>query len=137
MDALPLIAVHWLHVSFGVFWLGSILFGRGVLFPALRTLPESTESAVRDALVAGRSRQITTVVAIGTVTLGLIRGFLDGVFQRLLTPYGVTYLAAAVIGTAMVVWLLSPWLKTPLFSRLYVAGFGVMFTLMVAMRFGY
>jgi hypothetical protein len=76
-------------------------------------------------------------LATGTVGLGILRGVVIGVHERLDTAYGLTYLAALVIGLAMLVWLLVPWLKQPIFGKLYVAGFPLMFSLMVAMRFGW
>jgi hypothetical protein len=137
VDTAVVIVVHGLHVFSGVFWLGTVLFTRGMLFPALRELPGNTDAVVRGALVSDRNRRITYTVATATVGLGLLRGILDGVFGRLTTTYGLTYLTAAIVGLAMLAWLTGPWLKTPLFAKLYVCGFFVMFSLMVAMRFGY
>jgi hypothetical protein len=50
----------------------------------------------------------------------------------------MTYLAALVIGVLMVSYVTIGWPPDrPLYQKLYIAGFPVMFTLMVAMRFGY
>ena len=137
MSQAIVIVVHWAHVACAVYWLGSVLFTRIALFPTLAELPEGYETAVRDALVSPRNRRITIAAAGATVVLGIVRGLLDGVVNRLGTAYGATYLAATLIGLVMLAWIAGPWLKTPLFARLYVAGFPIMFTLMVLMRFGY
>jgi uncharacterized membrane protein len=129
--------IHWLHVFCGIFWFGTILFTRVMLFPALRAAGGTLEADVRATLVQGRTRTITVWLATGTVGLGILRGVVIGVHERLDTAYGLTYLAALVIGLAMLVWLLVPWLKQPIFGKLYVAGFPLMFSLMVAMRFGW
>ncbi|HXF36950.1 MAG TPA: hypothetical protein VNO17_07190 [Actinomycetota bacterium] len=136
-ETLLVMVVHWLHVLCGAFWFGTVLFTRIVLFPVLRTLPSDEEANVRAGLVGGRARAISVTVATATVVLGIVRGAVSHAFADLSSPYGLTFLAALLIGLAMLVWLVTPWLKTPAFARLYVAGFPVMFTLMVAMRFGY
>jgi uncharacterized membrane protein len=136
MEVLATAVVHWLHVLFGVYWFGTILFSRLVLFPALRRMPEH-EGAVRQALVEGPARRLTLVAATGTVFLGILRGAMTGVFSDLTSAYGLTYLASLVIGLAMWSFIVLGFPKGPTWGRLYVAGFPVMFTLMVAMRFGY
>ncbi len=130
-------AVHWLHVMFAIYWFGTILFTRLVLFPALRRIPEH-DGPVRAALVGDTARRLTVVASTGTVALGILRGTLNGVWSDLASPYGLTYLAALAIGLVMLSYITIGWPRgRPIYSRLYVAGFPVMFTLMVAMRFGY
>ena len=136
MDLVVIAAVHWIHVFLGIFWFGTILYSRLILFPAFRTLPKETETAVRRAMVSGNARRYTYVFAFGTVIFGVIRGALTGVFSQLDTAYGITYLAALVIGVAMLLFNFAPGVSHPIFRKLYVAGFPVMFTLMVLMRFG-
>jgi uncharacterized membrane protein len=134
---IALAVVQWLHVILAVYWFGTILFTRMVLFPALRQIPEH-ESAVRKQLVVGPSRRLTMIASTGTVALGILRGALTGVWSSLGTAYGVTYLTALVIGVLMASFVTIGWPPDrPIFQKLYVAGFPVMFTLMVAMRFGY
>ena len=137
MDLVVLGVVHWLHVFFGVFWFGTILYTRLILFPSLRTLPQEQEQAVRQAMVTGRAGRFTMLFAYGTVSMGILRGAMGGVFGRLDTPYGITYVAALVIGVVMVVYLFAPlpW-RHPVLPKLYVWAFPVMFSLMVLMRFG-
>jgi len=60
-----------------------------------------------------------------------------GVFTELGTAYGVTYLAALALGALMLAFNFLPWFRAPIYRQLYVAGFPVMFTLMVLMRFGF
>lgn len=137
---LLIIAVQWIHVFFATWWFGSILVSRLTLFPALRRLGPETESAVRGELVRGSNRRWTIVMAGGTVLFGALRGVLGGVLDRLGEPYGITYLASLLIGVAMFSWIAFPLpaaLRRDFLSRAYVAGFPVMFTLMILMRFGY
>ena len=136
MDLLVVGIVHWIHVFLGIFWFGTILYSRLILFPAFRTLPKETEAAVRRAMVSGNARNYTYVFAFGTVIFGIIRGAMTGVFSQLDTAYGITYLAALFIGVAMLAFNFAPGFGHPIFRTLYVAGFPVMFTLMVLMRFG-
>ncbi|TMC55235.1 MAG: hypothetical protein E6J19_13505 [Chloroflexi bacterium] len=129
--------VQWLHVIFAIYWFGTILFTRMVLFPTLRRIPEH-ETAVRTEMVVGPARRLTIIASTGTVALGILRGALTGVWSDLATPYGITYLGALVIGLLMVSYITIGWPNgRPVYGKLYVAGFPVMFTLMVAMRFGY
>ena len=138
MEPLVIGVVHWLHVFFGVFWFGTILYTRLILFPSLKTLPQSQEQAGRQAMLSGRGRRFTLLFAYGTVIVGIIRGAITGVFARLDTAYGLTYLAALTLGVVMLVYLFAPLpFKHPMLPKLYVWAFPVMFTLMVLMRFGY
>ena len=52
------------------------------------------------------------------------------------TLYGTTYLVALAIGIFMIGLLYAPWFRAPIWRKVYVGGFPVMFTLMVLMRFG-
>ena len=137
MELIVVGVVHWLHVFFGVFWFGTILYTRLILFPSLRTLPQEQEQAVRQAMLAGRAGRFTMLFAYGTVSMGILRGAMGGAFARLDTPYGITYLVALVVGVVMVIYLFAPlpW-RHPVLPKLYVWAFPVMFSLMVLMRFG-
>ena len=136
MDPLVVGIVHWGHVVLGIFWFGTILYTRIVLFPALATLPPDTYAAARKAMVSGNAQTWTRIFSYGTVALGAIRGALTGVFGQLDTAYGLTYLAALAIGVFMILLLYAPWFRAPIWRKVYVGGFPVMFTLMVLMRFG-
>ena len=136
MDVIAIAVVHWLHVICAVYWFGTILFTRLVLFPSLARIPEH-EPAVRKALVEGPSRRLTIVAATGTVGLGILRGVMSGALSDLTSPYGLTFLVALLIGLVMLSFITIGFPKGPAWGKLYVAGFPIMFTLMVAMRFGY
>jgi len=136
MDPLVVGVIHWVHVLLGIFWFGTILYTRLVLGPALGTLPKDTQAAVRRAMVSGNARRYTYLFSYGTVIAGIVRGAVTGVFGQLDTAYGVTYLAALAVGVAMLAFNFAPGFEHPIFRKLYVGGFPVMFTLMVLMRFG-
>lgn len=136
MDPLVVGIVHWLHVFLGIFWFGTILYTRIVLFPAFQTLPPDTVATVRKAMVSGNAQMWTRIFSYGTVVFGIIRGAMTGVFARLDTAYGITYLIALAVGVFMLALLYAPVFGAPIWRTVYVAGFPVMFTLMVLMRFG-
>ncbi len=135
MDPFVVGLVHWIHVFFGVFWFGTVLYPRLVLFPALRTLPDDQYQAARRVMVSGNARRWTYTFAYGTIVFGILRGAVNGIFAQLDTAYGVTYLAALVLGVFMLVINFGPW-SHPWLPTLFVWSFPVMFTLMVLMRFG-
>lgn len=133
-----LIALQWLHVFFAIWWFGSILVTRMSLWPALRRLGPETEGAVRREM--GMQRWATPLMSGGTVLLGAVRGAMAGAFDRLSEPYGLTYLAALVIGVVMVIWVNFPLPAPPytdFWRRACVGLFPLMLTLMILMRFGY
>lgn len=101
--------IHSIHVFFGVFWFGTVLYTRLVLFPVLRTLPEEQYQAARRAMVSGNARRWTFTFGYGTVIFGILRGAVNGVFAQLDTPYGLTYLAALLLGVFMLVINFGPW----------------------------
>jgi hypothetical protein len=86
---------------------------------------------------SGRARYITVVTATATVTLGILRGIAGGVLGELDSLYGRTWLAALAIGMFM---MLSIWTRGyggRVHGLLWNGLFLVIFTLMIAMRFGY
>ncbi len=135
MDPLVVGAIHWIHVFLGIFWFGTILYSRLVLGPVYRTLPEDVVSVIRRQMVTGNARRWTYTFSYGTVIFGIIRGAATGVFAQLDTAYGITYLAALVIGVLMLALNFSPFFPQPIWRKAYVAGFPVRFTLMVPVRF--
>ena len=137
MDPLVVGIVHWVHVFLGIFWFGTILYTRVILFPLMKNIPAEHVKAVRGAMVGDPdARRWTYIFSYGTVIMGTIRGAVSGVFGDLASPYGVTYLAALAIGVFMLALNFSPFFRAPIWRNVYVAGFPVMFTLMVFMRFG-
>ena len=156
MSMWVLIGLQWLHVLGGIFWFGSALFGLSVLAPVLQSLPAEMQRAVTGPLAAATDRVIIPA-AVMTILLGAIRGIAAGVLFQLGTPYGITWLAALLIGVGLIVWALAvtgPATRTlrqlepgPAYAaalrRAIVVGlvelatFFVLFSLMIAMRFGY
>ncbi|MGH9245874.1 MAG: hypothetical protein ACRD29_16455 [Acidimicrobiales bacterium] len=137
VDQRVLFVIHWLHVFLGVYWIGTVMYTRTQLFPSLRTLPPDHDAAVRSALVTGRNRRLNAWIAIATVGLGLLRGLLARALDDPTSSYGMTFLASAVLGLAMVVFLVAPGPRGPLLRKVYVAAFPVIFTFMILMRFGW
>ena len=122
---------------FGVFWFGSQIYLDLTIKPAIARLPPDAAAQMQSALGSGTARRITVVTATGTVLLGALRGLAGGALDMLDTAYGITWLAAFAIGFVM---MLSIWtrgfggrIRTPVWYALFF----VMFTLMIAMRFGY
>jgi hypothetical protein len=132
-----IIALQFLHVLFGIFWFGSQMYFDLTIKPHIATLPDGVREEFSNGLGTGLARRITVITATGTVLLGALRGIAGGVLDVLGTAYGLTWLAAFAIGTVM---MLSIWtrgfggrIRTPVWYALFL----VMFSLMIAMRFGY
>jgi uncharacterized membrane protein len=126
------LALQGLHLLCATLWLGSLVYTEWILWPHLRELGlESLRAKLRSI----RMRQKMGIAIVGTLVTGYARGAVDGVFDRLMTPYGVLFLVAAILVTASVVW----WLMFPTRDRklgwhLYYASFVPVFVLMIAMR---
>lgn len=122
---------------FAIFWLGSQLYLDLVLRGAIAKLPPEHRDTMQAELGTGRARRITVISSTGTVLLGMLRGIADGVLDRLDTAYGLTYLAALVLGLIMVGSIWTRGYGGRYTGPLWIGSFLLMFTLMVAMRFGY
>jgi uncharacterized membrane protein len=131
------ILLQWLHVLFAIFWFGSQMYSDLSLRPAMSKLPPEATAPLQQALGIGTARRITVVVATGTVLLGTLRGIIGGVLGVLDTAYGLTWLAALAIGMFMVFSIWTRGFGGRIHSLLWNGLFVVMFTLMIAMRFGY
>jgi uncharacterized membrane protein len=129
--------LQWLHVIFGVFWYGSQLYLDLTIKPAIAKLPPESAAIMQRAMGTGIARRITVVTATGTVVLGALRGIAGGVLDVLDTPYGLTYLAALAIGTFMALSIYTRGFGGRVRPPLWHSLFLVMFSLMIAMRFGY
>ena len=141
MPPIVLAVIQWMHVFCAIWWFGSILVSRVETWPAYRIVGPEIEAKMRAAeRQASRGRLYTAIQSFGTIGLGILRGVLGGALGRFDEPYGWTWLAALILGLVMLGWL---WLPipdgryTPLGRKLYVAAFPTIFTLMIAMRFGY
>ena len=150
-----LIAVQWLHVLGGIFWFGSALTNHVVVVPAIKTQPPDSER-VWFRSYSARYGQIIAIVAGTTIILGIVRGLVGGVWSVLGSPYGLTWIASMFLGiglafvgarlvgpTAGSLATAEPAGYAARLARLTVLGrvelglFLVLFTLMIAMRFGY
>jgi hypothetical protein len=150
-----LFALHWLHVGFAIFWFGVSLAINFLIIPAAKLLPEGEQANWWKAF-AQASGPIFGAAAGGTMLFGIARGIDGGVLSALGTPYGVTWVVAIVLTVALGVWgarmtgpaaarlasstaadVASNLVKITRIGRLELGGFFAIFTLMIAMRFGY
>ena len=151
-----LIALQWLHILAGIFWFGSAMTVHIIAFPAFRKFPPETRRAIIEAYAARYGRLVGAVAGL-TILLGVLRGLVGGVLSVLTAPYGLTWLAAIVLAVAIAAFegaRLSPTVgkliaaggaeqiqaldeRLEAYGRIELVGFLVLFSLMIAMRFGY
>ena len=155
------IVVQWVHVLGGIFWFGGALFSNFVLIPAAQRLPLDAQRRLGLTLFE-RGDRVVVPIALATIVLGLVRGTVFGPLKSLDalgTTYGITFLVglvAAVTTFGLGITLGrrgraiysddSLWarpgaagdaLKSVLpLALLELAGFFVVFTTMILMRFG-
>jgi uncharacterized membrane protein len=129
--------LQWVHVLFAIFWFGSALYAWVVIWPEAQKLPDEPQANLMLSLRTGRARKLTVTVACGTVGLGFVRGIAGGVLDRLDSLYGLTFIASALVGIWMVCYVIFRGFGKPWLSWTFPTGFFVLFTLMIAMRFGY
>ena len=132
-----IVVLQWLHVIFGVFWYGSQLYLDLSIKPAIARLPPESAAVMQEALGTGLARRITVVTATGTVLLGALRGIAGGVLDVLGTAYGITWLTAFAIGTFRAASIYTRGFGGRVRPLLWHSLFILMFSLMIAMRFGY
>jgi uncharacterized membrane protein len=150
-----LIGTQWLHVLGGIFWFGSTLTNNVVVLPALKTqTPESQKTWWRS--YSTRYGKMIAAVAGATIVLGIVRGLVGGVWSALGSPYGLTWIASLVLGIGLA--FVGARMTGPAAEKVassehadYAANlvrlsrlgqvelglFLVLFSLMIAMRFGY
>lgn len=131
-----IVVLHWTHVLLGVFWYGSQLYLDISIRPAIKQLPPDSVAIMNRALGAGIARRVTVVTSTGTVLLGALRGIAGGVLEILGTPYGRTWLASFALGIFMVASIYTRGFGGRIRPLLWNVLFLVMFSLMIAMRFG-
>jgi uncharacterized membrane protein len=150
-----LIAVQWLHVLAGILWFGSTMTNHVVVVPSIRAQPPESQKAWWVAY-SSRYGQVIGAVGVATIVLGTFRGLIGGVWSILGSAYGVTWIASLLLGiglafvgarltgpTAGKLASAEPASQGTLHARLSRLGrveiglFLVLFTLMIAMRFGY
>jgi hypothetical protein len=126
-----------------------------VIFPTAARLPPAEQAGWWKAFTQG-AIGIFAAFAGGTILFGIARGIAGGVLSSLTTTYGLTWLAAIVVAIGLAVWgarVMGPATERLASSagsdvaanaailtrngRIELAGFAVIFTMMVAMRFGY
>jgi hypothetical protein len=150
------ILLQWLHVLCGIFWFGGALFGLSVLAPVLQNLPADVQRVVTSPL-AKHADRVVIPIAIATIVLGVFRGVAGGVLSHLGEAYGLTWIAAFVLGVGLLVWAVTMTNPTtralqqlepgPAYAAMLKRGitvglielamFFAIFTLMIAMRFGW
>ncbi len=151
-----LIALQWLHILAGIFWFGSAMTVHLVAFPAFHRFEPQTRRSVIEAFAARYGRLVGAIAGL-TILLGILRGITGGVLGAFGSPYGLTWLAAIVLAVAIAAFegaMLSPAVGKLIaasdagqielldqriagYGWMELAGFLVLFSLMIAMRFGY
>lgn len=121
-----------LHLLCVTLWLGSLIYTEWVLWPQMRELGYSS---LRPKIRSVKMRRKMAIAIVGTLLTGYLRGWADGVFDRVFSTYGVLFLLSAIVVTASVVW----WLHFPTRDRkigwfLYYSSFVLVVPLMIAMR---
>jgi len=149
-------AVQWVHVLLGIFWFGSVLFADIILAPGLRQMSPAGQQEFGQH-VAVRITPIMRVVSILVITLGVLRGTVFGRIDSLDdigTIYGAAWALSLVFATAVMLW--GELVTAPRIVRMRaagpgevaaattnvmqsamveLAGFFVVFTLMIVMHF--
>ena len=132
-----IVALQFLHVLFGIFWFGSQMYSDLTLKVEMAKIDPAARADLERRTGSGRARHITVVAATGTVLLGILRGVAGDVLSQLDTLYGRTWLAALGVGTFMMVSIWTRGFGGRINKFLWNGLFLVIFTLMIAMRFGY
>ena len=157
--------VQWLHVLLAILWFGYSLSLATITIPALSKLPLIRQQEI-GAQLGERGLRVIDVVGPTVIILGVIRGTLLGSIHDLNdlveTAYGLTWLVALVVAIATFLWgryVIVPATRTlarapltpegaatpeleaalaraKLVTVLELAGFMVVFTSMILMRFG-
>ena len=158
-------AAQWLHVLLAILWFGNSLSLATVTIPALGRLPLVRQQEV-GAVLGQRGLRVFDIVAPAVILLGVVRGTVLGpitaVDALVGTAYGLTWLVALVVATATFLWgryvivpatrvlaaapvnadgtptaeLNAALTRAKLVTVLELAGFLVVFTCMILMRFG-
>jgi uncharacterized membrane protein len=151
----PLVVLQWLHILFAIAWFGGSVTANFLIVPAAALLPAAEQAGWWQAFIA-RSVRYFAPVAGATIILGIARGIAAGVLSTLTTPYGLTWIAALILGIAIAIWgarvtnpavariaastasdLADSVAAANRMGRIELGGFLIIFTLMIAMHFGY
>jgi uncharacterized membrane protein len=150
-----LTVLQWLHILFAIAWFGGSVAVNFLVVPAAALLPAAEQAGWWKAFMA-RSIAFFAPVAGATIIFGIARGIAGGVLSVLSSPYGLTWIAALLLAIAVAVWgarltnpatariatstasdLAANVAAANRLGRIELGGFLVIFTLMIAMHFGY
>lgn len=159
------VVVQWLHVLLGIIWFGNALVVAAILIPTLNRFPLPVQREIGGGY-GERATRLLDIVIPAVIILGVVRGTLlgpiDSVAEVFATAYGITWLVALLVASAMYAWskfvierairemnavplnadgTAGPQLTaaTDRVKRaviLELVGFFVVFTCMILMRFG-
>jgi len=127
-----------------------------VAFPAFQYISPATRRSIIEAFAARYGRLVGAVAGL-TILLGILRGLTSGVLNMVTSPYGLTWTAAIVLGLGIAAFeaiRISPTVgkliatsdagqiealddRLASYGKIHLGGFLVIFSLMIAMRFGY
>ena len=148
--------VQWLHVLLGIVWFGYALSIYFLVSPAVVALPEPAQRDTWGRLGALAARVLPGVAGL-VVLLGILRGTVFGPIDSLDalfgTAYGLTWLVALIVTIGLVVHgarfrgpateglkdapdLARAAARVRRLATADLAGFAVVFTCMILMRFG-
>lgn len=102
----PVFVVQWLHVILAITWFGAVIYNDFILIPALTSLPPKVQRTAGGAIGA-QADKILRVAAGAVIVLGVLRGTVFGSIRNLdalTTTYGLTWLAALVVGVFTLFW---------------------------------
>jgi uncharacterized membrane protein len=98
--------VQWLHVAGAILWVGGTAFLDLVVLPSTTVLPLPQQRLLGERL-GTHAGIFFALTGAATLFLGIVRGTLAGPIQSfaaLQTGYGVTWLAALALTTALAFW---------------------------------
>lgn len=151
------ILLQGLHVLFGVLWFGSALFHNLIVMPAIGRMDSKHQSSINKALSTSVVKFMVTVATL-TIVFGVLLGFSGHIWSQLGSRYGLTFLGALIAATVTYFWgmlLIAPNTKkldtslpnspeyfaalrrVKLFSASELGLFGIVFVIMIMLRFGY
>lgn len=160
-----LFAVQWLHVLLAILWFGNSLTLATITIPAISKLPLVRQQEI-GAQLGVQGTRVIDIVAPAVIILGILRGTVFGQIRDLNsllgTVYGLTFVVALIVAIATFLWgrfVIVPTVRrlaaapvnadgTPTAALeaglarakavtvLELAGFLVVFTCMILMRFG-
>ena len=148
-------ALQWAHILFAIAWFGGSVAVAFLVTPAAARLSPDDQAGWWGAFSQQSVRYFATMAG-ATILLGIVRGIAGGVFSTLTSAYGLTWIASLIVSIALAAWGANVTNKAVLriaqsaaadrpasvdravrFGRIELGGFLLVFTMMIAMRFGY